>query len=150
MYILLHTLHTFYQFYLSVYFELLISVKLVPPSAPDVVQLSDTSVKLNWTVPSNDGLSITFFRIQYRAIKPKKTQWKTEDTDVRGDQRMYELIHLKQGEVEDERKHFDLRIHYLGFFFLFYLIVFKIIVPSLGHINYLGLSINRDGYVLSQ
>lgn len=72
------------------------TVKLVPPSAPDVVQLSDTSVKLNWTVPSNDGLSITFFRIQYRAIKPKKTQWKTEDTDVRGDQRMYELIHLKQ------------------------------------------------------
>ncbi|XP_056010396.1 cell adhesion molecule-related/down-regulated by oncogenes-like isoform X3 [Ostrea edulis] len=71
-------------------------VKLVPPSAPDVVQLSDTSVKLNWTVPENDGLSITFFRIQYRAIKPKKTQWKTEDTDVRGDQRMYELIHLKQ------------------------------------------------------
>ncbi|XP_061183938.1 cell adhesion molecule-related/down-regulated by oncogenes-like isoform X2 [Saccostrea echinata] len=72
------------------------TVKLVPPSAPDVVQLSDTSVKLNWTVPENDGLSITFFRIQYRAIKPKKTQWKTEDTDVRGDQRMYELIHLKQ------------------------------------------------------
>lgn len=92
-------------------------MKLVPPSAPDVVQLSDTSVKLNWTVPSNDGLSITFFRIQYRAIKPKKTPWKTEDTDVRGDQRMYELIHLKQGEVEDDRKHFGLRISCLGFFF---------------------------------
>lgn len=93
-------------------------MKLVPPSAPDVVQLSDTSVKLNWTVPSNDGLSITFFRIQYRAIKPKKTPWKTEDTDVRGDQRMYELIHLKQGEVEEDRECFENYRFLRGFFFI--------------------------------
>lgn len=112
--------HQFDVLFVSLFWALLFSVKLVPPSAPDVVQLSDTSVKLNWTVPSNDGLSITFFRIQYRAIKPKKTQWKTEDTDVRGDQRMYELIHLKQGEVEDDRKHFGLRISCLGFFFSFF------------------------------
>lgn len=78
-----------------------------------MVQLSDTSVKLNWTVPENDGLPITFFRIQYRAIKPKKTPWKTEDTDVRHDQRMYELIHLKQGMASQSERSARLQDGYM-------------------------------------
>lgn len=124
-------------------------MKLVPPSAPDVVQLSDTSVKLNWTVPSNDGLTITFFRIQYRAIKPKKTPWKTEDTDVRGDQRMYELIHLKQGEVEEDRERFE-NYRFLRFFFL-YLRVFEIIVFNWDIlITFVCQLHNRDRHILGQ
>ena len=74
--------------------------KLVPPTAPDVNQLSDTSVKLNWTVPDNDGLKITFFRVQYRAIKPKKGQWRTDDTEIRADRRMYEVVGLKPGKTK--------------------------------------------------
>ncbi|XP_033758131.1 cell adhesion molecule-related/down-regulated by oncogenes-like [Pecten maximus] len=69
--------------------------RLVPPTAPDVSQLSDKSVKLNWSVPENDGLQIVFFRVQYKIIKPKKSQWKTEDEEIPGDQRMYEVSNLK-------------------------------------------------------
>ncbi|XP_071175632.1 interference hedgehog-like isoform X2 [Mytilus edulis] len=70
------------------------NVKLVPPSAPDVYQLSDTSVKLNWTVPANDGLNIIFFRVQYRVIKPKKSPWQTDDNEIQGDRRQYEVKNL--------------------------------------------------------
>lgn len=45
---------------------------------------------------------------------------------MRGDQRMYELIHLKQGEVEEDRERFE-NYRFLRVFFL-YLRVFKIIV----------------------
>ncbi|XP_060071990.1 brother of CDO-like [Ylistrum balloti] len=69
--------------------------RLVPPTAPDVSQLSDKSVKLNWSVPENDGLQIVFFRVQYKIIKPKKGQWKTEDEEIPGDKRMYEVSNLK-------------------------------------------------------
>ncbi|CAG2237867.1 unnamed protein product [Mytilus edulis] len=70
------------------------NVKLVTPSAPDVYQLSDTSVKLNWTVPANDGLNIIFFRVQYRVIKPKKSPWQTDDNEIQGDRRQYEVKNL--------------------------------------------------------
>lgn len=69
-------------------------VKMVPPSAPDVSQLSDTSVKLNWTVAQNDGLKIVFFRVQYRVIKPKRTRWQTDETEIPGDRRQYEVKNL--------------------------------------------------------
>lgn len=69
-------------------------VKMVPPSAPDVSQLSDSSVKLNWTVVPNDGLKIVFFRIQYRVIKPKKSPWQTDETEIQGDHRQYEVKNL--------------------------------------------------------
>lgn len=70
---------------------------MVPPSAPDVSQLSDTSVKLNWTVVPNDGLKIVFFRIQYRVIKPKKSPWQTDETEIQGDHRQYEVKNLVPG-----------------------------------------------------
>jgi hypothetical protein len=72
-------------------------VKMVPASAPDVSQLSDTSVKLNWTVVPNDRLKIVFYRIQYRVIKPKKSPWQTDETEIQGDHRQYEVKNLVPG-----------------------------------------------------
>lgn len=69
--------------------------KLVPPNKPEVKQLSDTSVMLNWTVPENEGLKITLFRVQYKKIAPKKGNWKTEDVDIDSNIRMYEVKNLK-------------------------------------------------------
>ncbi|OWF35977.1 brother of CDO-like isoform X2 [Mizuhopecten yessoensis] len=74
--------------------------RLVPPTAPEVSQLSDKSVKLNWSVPENDGLQIVFFRVQYKIIKPKKGQWKTEDEEIPGDKRMYEVSNLKPAQYK--------------------------------------------------
>ncbi|KAJ8316016.1 hypothetical protein KUTeg_006030 [Tegillarca granosa] len=71
-------------------------IKLVPPTAPDVNQLSDTSVKVNWSVPENDGLPITFFRVQYKIVKPKKGEWKTGDV-IPNDVRVQEVSNLKAG-----------------------------------------------------
>ena len=70
---------------------------MVPPTAPMVSQLSDMSVKLEWSVPPNDGLQIVFFRVQYKLVKPKKSQWKTEDMEIPGDQLVYEVSNLKSG-----------------------------------------------------
>src|SRR6218665_1901991 len=59
-------------------------VKLIPPSKPNVTKLSDTSVMLHWSVPPNDGLRITFFKIQYKEItdNQRKTGWRTVDKDI--------------------------------------------------------------------
>ncbi|XP_041373327.1 cell adhesion molecule-related/down-regulated by oncogenes-like [Gigantopelta aegis] len=72
-------------------------VKLVPPSKPMVTQLSETSIMLNWTVPQNDGLAITFFRVQYKEISPTKSQWRTEDVEIARYTRRYEVSRLKPG-----------------------------------------------------
>ncbi|XP_048246084.1 cell adhesion molecule-related/down-regulated by oncogenes-like [Haliotis rufescens] len=73
--------------------------KLVPPSQPHVDQLSDTSVKLNWTVPQNDGLPIVFFRVQYKEVAPNKASWHTDDHDIDKDTTMYEVSNLKPGGI---------------------------------------------------
>lgn len=39
---------------------------MIPPSKPMVTRLSDTSVMVRWDVPSNEGLPILFFKVQYR------------------------------------------------------------------------------------
>ncbi|KAK6168430.1 hypothetical protein SNE40_020965 [Patella caerulea] len=73
------------------------TVKLVPPSRPSVTQLSESSVMLNWTVPENDGLPVTFFRVQYKEVSPKKRAWQTEDRDIAKTVRKYEVNNLKKG-----------------------------------------------------
>ncbi|XP_053408068.1 cell adhesion molecule-related/down-regulated by oncogenes-like [Mercenaria mercenaria] len=70
-------------------------VKLVPPSKPEVNQLSDTSVMLNWTVPENDGLPITFFKVQYKKVAPKKGSWVTDDIKIDSQVRTFEVRGLK-------------------------------------------------------
>jgi len=80
-----------------------VSVKLVPPSVPEVKQLSDTSVMLNWTVPENEGPKIAFFRVQYRRVtnksKPSKenkdNRWKTPDIEIEPHVRQFEVSGLK-------------------------------------------------------
>ncbi|KAL4229419.1 hypothetical protein ACF0H5_012457 [Mactra antiquata] len=63
----------------------------VPPSKPEVTRLSDTSVMLNWTVRENEGLSITFFRVQYKKVGPNKGSWKTDDVEIESHRRKYEV-----------------------------------------------------------
>lgn len=77
----------------AVYFP----AKKVPPSKPEVRQLSDTSVMLNWTVPENEGLQITFFRVQYKRVGAgsKKGKWETEDAEIKSHVRTFEVGGLK-------------------------------------------------------
>ena len=41
---------------------------MVVPDTPTVSRRSDTSALVEWSVPPNDGLVITLFRIQYRDV----------------------------------------------------------------------------------
>ncbi|KAL5019658.1 hypothetical protein ScPMuIL_002550 [Solemya velum] len=77
--------------------EGLVQKKLVPASKPDISQLSDTTVMLNWTVPQNDGLKITLFRVQYKEVAPTKGPWQTEERDLGKAARVYEVSGLKKG-----------------------------------------------------
>lgn len=70
-------------------------IQLIPPNKPEVKQLSDTSVMLNWTVPNNTGLKIIFFRVQYKKVAPTKEDWYTDDIEIDSHIRMYEVRGLK-------------------------------------------------------
>lgn len=74
-------------------------VTMIPPGKPEVTKLSDTSVMLAWTVPKNDGLRITFFRVQYKQLKKgeKKSRWQTIDIDIPENARKHEVSGLKPG-----------------------------------------------------
>ncbi|ALC38641.1 ihog [Drosophila busckii] len=58
--------------------------QMVPPSAPNVTRLSDESVMLRWLVPSNDGLPIQFFKVQYRQLgeHAKRRSWQTTNDNI--------------------------------------------------------------------
>ncbi|XP_013411337.1 interference hedgehog isoform X1 [Lingula anatina] len=73
--------------------------KKVPPSRPAVTQLSDSSVMLEWSVPPNDGLRVTLFRVQYKRHKRRgnKGRWRTIDEDIPDNQFRYELRGLSLG-----------------------------------------------------
>ena len=73
-------------------------VQLIPPNKPEVKQLSDTSVMLNWTVPKDTGLKIIFFRVQYKKVGPTKEDWYTDDIEIHSHIRMYEVRGLKSSE----------------------------------------------------
>ncbi|KAL8592957.1 hypothetical protein ACOMHN_050784 [Nucella lapillus] len=72
-------------------------VKLVPPPAPTISRTSDTSALVHWTVPENDGLPISLFRVQYREVRPNKGQWQTLDDDISAKTRRYKVTRLKPG-----------------------------------------------------
>ena len=60
---------------------------MVPPSRPNITRLSDESVMVRWSVPKNNGVPISFFKIQYRNLGPtnssrKKSGWKTPNSDI--------------------------------------------------------------------
>lgn len=71
----------------------------MPPTKPEVMQKSDTSVLVRWTVPENNGLRITFFRIQYKDVSNLNNQrkWQTLDHDIQPTAREYEVTNLDAG-----------------------------------------------------
>ncbi|KAH8409906.1 hypothetical protein KR009_000820 [Drosophila setifemur] len=57
--------------------------QLFPPSPPNVTRLTDESVMLRWLVPRNDGLSILFFKVQYRTVgEVKRKNWQTTNENI--------------------------------------------------------------------
>uniref|UniRef100_A0A2R5LG77 Putative cell adhesion molecule n=1 Tax=Ornithodoros turicata TaxID=34597 RepID=A0A2R5LG77_9ACAR len=72
-------------------------VKLVPPSRPEITRLSDDSVMVHWSVPQNDGLPISFFKVQYRDVSNPHSKWMTVDTDVPPHINSYAVTGLKAG-----------------------------------------------------
>lgn len=72
-------------------------VKLVPPSRPEISRLSDTSVMVRWYVPRNDGLTILFFKVQYREVKKHNAHWMTIDEDIDPHIHSYAVTDLKTG-----------------------------------------------------
>lgn len=56
---------------------------MVPPSRPNVTRLADDAVMLRWNVPKNDGLSIQFFKVQYRMLgKMPRENWQTTNENI--------------------------------------------------------------------
>ncbi|XP_035204831.1 cell adhesion molecule-related/down-regulated by oncogenes-like [Stegodyphus dumicola] len=72
-------------------------VKLVPPSKPEVTRLSNTSVMVRWGVPRNDGLPILFFKVQYKEVGRRKTDWMTIDEDIAAHIHSYAVTNLRVG-----------------------------------------------------
>ncbi|XP_037077982.1 interference hedgehog-like [Pollicipes pollicipes] len=70
---------------------------MVPPGAPRVYPISESSVMLQWDVPPNDGLAILFFKIQYRRAPRRLHAWQTLDSDVPGTARSFEVGQLQLG-----------------------------------------------------
>lgn len=77
-----------------------LSFTVIPPSVPSVTRLSDESVMVRWSVPSNDGLPIQFFKVQHRMLgdvekKKSRSQWKTSNEDIPSHVRSYEVDNLQ-------------------------------------------------------
>lgn len=73
---------------------------MIPPSRPSVTRLSDESVMVRWSVTSDDGLPIQFFKVQYRMIgnannSIPRGQWMTSSEDIPPHVRSYEVKELK-------------------------------------------------------
>lgn len=79
--------------------------KMIPPSRPNVTRLNDEAVVVRWNVPSNKGLPIQFFKVQYRELGPanqhehhgrtKGSKWMTTNADIPPHIRSYEVNNLK-------------------------------------------------------
>ncbi|KAG8178123.1 hypothetical protein JTE90_020828 [Oedothorax gibbosus] len=71
-------------------------VKLIPPSKPDITRLSNTSVMVRWTV-GNGGLPINFFKVQYKEVGKRKSDWMTIDEDIASHIHSYAVTGLRTG-----------------------------------------------------
>lgn len=84
---------------------------MIPPSKPNITRLSDESVMVRWSVPENDGLPISFFKVQYRELglasqqnngghgRSKSSRWKTTNADIIPHLRSYQVDNLKPDHV---------------------------------------------------
>jgi Fibronectin type III domain len=66
---------------------------MIPPSSPNITRLSDESVMVRWDVISDEGLSIQFFKVQYKDLD--RGRWNTIDEDIPPHIRSYEVDNLK-------------------------------------------------------
>ena len=77
-------------------------MSLVPPSAPNVTQLSDDSVMVTWTMP-NVTQNTQFFKVQYRDLGTKndklKSHWFTGDSNIEPAIRSFEVAGLAQNHI---------------------------------------------------
>lgn len=81
------------------------AAQMVPPSKPTISRVSDNSVMVRWSVPTNNGLPIQFFKVQYRELGPenqnesharsKNSRWKTTNDDIPPHRDTYEVRELK-------------------------------------------------------
>jgi len=71
--------------------------EMIPPSRPNMTRLTDESVMVRWSVPSNQGLPIQFFKVQFKEADKRGTRWKTIDEDIPSHIRSYEVTSLKAG-----------------------------------------------------
>jgi hypothetical protein len=69
------------------------STVMIPPSSPNITRLSDESVMVRWDVISDEGLSIQFFKVQYKDLD--RGRWNTIDEDIPPHIRSYEVDNLK-------------------------------------------------------
>ncbi|XP_018333733.1 interference hedgehog isoform X3 [Agrilus planipennis] len=84
-------------------------LEMIPPSKPTVSRLNDESVMVRWNVPANDGLNISFFKVQYKELGPIDVngshththvkRWKTCNGDIAAHLRSYEINNLKPEHV---------------------------------------------------
>ncbi|CAK9304881.1 unnamed protein product [Gordionus sp. m RMFG-2023] len=73
--------------------------RMVPPSKPNVTQVTNDSVLVSWDVPANAGLSILFFKIQYRQLQAIDPDWKTQSGQIRSISRSAIVGPLSLGAV---------------------------------------------------
>nr|XP_042905272.1 cell adhesion molecule-related/down-regulated by oncogenes [Parasteatoda tepidariorum] len=71
-------------------------VKLIPPSKPEINRLSNTSVMVRWTA-ADGGLPINFYKLQYKEVGRRKTNWMTIDEDIAAHIHSYAVVNLKTG-----------------------------------------------------
>ena len=62
-----------------------------------MTRLTDESVMVRWSVPSNQGLPIQFFKVQFKEADKRGIRWKTIDEDIPSHIRSYEVTGLKAG-----------------------------------------------------
>lgn len=79
--------------------------ELIPPSPPNVTQLSEDSVVVTWTMP-NTSQEVQFFKVQYKDLGKKtddhKSDWYTLDGEISPSIRSYEI----PGLLENHRYRF--------------------------------------------
>ena len=72
------------------------------PAAPTVLVLSDTAVMVRWTAvptPSLGGLSVMFYKVQYRRVgsRRKSHGWETVDEDIPSSKLAVRVNRLRPG-----------------------------------------------------
>lgn len=94
----LHSKYMSFFFYFFI-FLFTFSAVLVPPDPPSVTRLSDTSVMVRWSVPKNTGLTIQFFKVQYRELGQKMNgqqgKWMTSTMVIPSHVRSFEVGDLQ-------------------------------------------------------